>query len=66
MSPKTELVETVLRAGILYCCLLQWCLASKEKQMTDQIRRELDGEALNVTSFLRVTYSLAGNHCPTC
>lgn len=40
----------------------QWFLASKEKQMTDQTQRELNDEALNITGFLRLTYSLAGNH----
>lgn len=50
MSSKTRLVKTVLWAGIVYYCLLQWFLVGKEKQMTDQIQREPDGEALNVTS----------------
>lgn len=39
--------------------------------MTDQVWRELDGEqlnitSLNVTSFLRLSYSLAENHCSSC
>lgn len=62
MSLKTQLVETVPRAGILYCCLPRWFLAGKEKQMTDQVQREPDGEALNVAGFLRLAPSLAGNH----
>lgn len=53
----------MLRAGVPYC-LPRWFLAVT-KRMTDQLRRALGGEGLNVAHFLRLTYSLAGNHCPS-